>query len=101
MTDTNQFKEVDERFDEKFHLTAFGNLSDGQMYSKKELPDLVKSFLHTELLEERKRVLGDLTHELQMILTNWSAGENQVVTMLALQGITDRIKASITKQLEK
>lgn len=48
------------RFNEKFKINIFGNLSDGKMYSKKELPDLIKDHIQSEIDIAVSRVLSGM-----------------------------------------
>lgn len=51
-----QEKTLEEEFYEVFHLNNFGNLTDGKMYNKKELPEKLLAFISSR--EEKAREEG-------------------------------------------
>jgi len=67
---------LEEEFYEVFHLNNFGNLTDGQMYSKKELPEKLLSFISYReekareegRKEERERLAVEVDEKLREIL---------------------------------
>ena len=48
------------RFDEKFKMNRFGNLYNEKMYSKKELPDLIKDHIQSEIDIAVSRILSGI-----------------------------------------
>lgn len=92
---TNQFKEVDERFDEQYEpYPHVDDISSRWKYGAPS-PISIKRFLHSELKEERKRVLQEVLETLTEQAEPYDGSKwHNTLTI-------KQIKASITKQLEK
>lgn len=102
---TNQFKEVDERFDnEKFDAGNFCSCYEGDIYDAfPEGKEKILTFLHTELLNERKRVLEEVLEAIDERIIKLSEFKGRIHTTKEAHAVYEllEIKASITKQLEK
>ncbi len=76
-----------EEFENEFHLNSFGNLTDGKMYNKKELPNIIKSHINSRLID----VLEGLRKEVESAHTDTDCTQRDIVLSL-ITSVIDETK---------